>query len=313
MLTLVKTILIIKGVDQNYAQVIQGTLIVLVVMIGGLAIRQKGKRLVSARAADARARPSLRRLAGDNPAAVLTFVFVALFIGDGHRQPRAGRRRVPDARAALDDVPLRGGARADRGRPDARDADRRRRPLGRHDRDGGRVHGLALRDARRRRRRSLIALAIGLGDRARQRDRRRDLPRQRADHDARHLDDHARAADRAGAEAVHRRSCPSFVVTLGSGRFLTYIPYDLLVWAPIAALIILGLRYSGIGRMIYAVGDNPAASRLAGRAHLAGAALRLRDLRHALGAARGSCSSASTTPPTSASPRRSCSRRSRRS
>ncbi len=29
-------------------------------------------------------------------------------------------------------------------------------------------------------------------------------------------------------------------------------------------MIILGLRYSGIGRMIYAVGDNPAASRLAG-------------------------------------------------
>jgi ribose transport system permease protein len=57
---------------------------------------------------------------------------------------------------------------------------------------------------------------------------------------------------------------PNVVVTLGSGRFLTYIPYDLLVWAPIAALIILGLRYSGIGRMIYAVGDNPIASRLGG-------------------------------------------------
>jgi ribose transport system permease protein len=42
-LTLVKTIMIIRGVDQNWAQVIQGTLIVLVVMIGGLAIRQKGK------------------------------------------------------------------------------------------------------------------------------------------------------------------------------------------------------------------------------------------------------------------------------
>ena len=40
-LTLVKTILIIKGVDQNWAQVIQGTLIVLVVMIGGLAIRRR--------------------------------------------------------------------------------------------------------------------------------------------------------------------------------------------------------------------------------------------------------------------------------
>jgi ribose transport system permease protein len=57
---------------------------------------------------------------------------------------------------------------------------------------------------------------------------------------------------------------PHFVVTLGSGRFLTYVPYDLLVWAPIAAIIILGLRYSGIGRMIYAVGDNPVAARLAG-------------------------------------------------
>jgi ribose transport system permease protein len=57
---------------------------------------------------------------------------------------------------------------------------------------------------------------------------------------------------------------PDFVRTMGSGRFLTYIPYDLLVWAPIAALIILGLRYSGLGRMIYAVGDNRVACRLAG-------------------------------------------------
>jgi ribose transport system permease protein len=39
--TLVKTILILKGVDQNWAQVIQGTLIIVVVMIGGLAIRQR--------------------------------------------------------------------------------------------------------------------------------------------------------------------------------------------------------------------------------------------------------------------------------
>lgn len=42
-LTLVKTLMIIKGVDQNYAQVIQGALIVLVVMVAGLAIRQKAK------------------------------------------------------------------------------------------------------------------------------------------------------------------------------------------------------------------------------------------------------------------------------
>ena len=56
----------------------------------------------------------------------------------------------------------------------------------------------------------------------------------------------------------------AFVATIGSDRFLTYVPYDLLVWAPISALIILGLRYSGIRRMIYAIGDNPVASRLAG-------------------------------------------------
>ena len=57
---------------------------------------------------------------------------------------------------------------------------------------------------------------------------------------------------------------PELVTKLGSERFFEYIPYDLLVWAPIAAGIILGLRYTGLGRMIYAVGDNPIACRLAG-------------------------------------------------
>jgi ribose transport system permease protein len=57
---------------------------------------------------------------------------------------------------------------------------------------------------------------------------------------------------------------PGFVVRLGSERFLRYVPYDLLVWVPVSVLILLGLRYSGIGRMIYAVGDNPLACRLAG-------------------------------------------------
>lgn len=57
---------------------------------------------------------------------------------------------------------------------------------------------------------------------------------------------------------------PNFVNELGSGRFWTYVPYDLLLWVPIAAVIILGLRYSGFGRMLYAVGDNEVACRLAG-------------------------------------------------
>jgi ribose transport system permease protein len=43
-LTLVKSILVLEGVDQNWAQVIQGSLIVFVVMIGGLVVRQRAKR-----------------------------------------------------------------------------------------------------------------------------------------------------------------------------------------------------------------------------------------------------------------------------
>ena len=100
--------------------------------------------------------------------------------------------------------------------------------------------------------------------RARERDRRRDLPRQPADHDARRQHGHARRADDLQPDALPRAGARLVVKKLGSERFLTYIPYDLLVWAPIAALIILGLRYSGFGRMIYAVGDNPVACRLAG-------------------------------------------------
>ena len=81
-LTLIKTILIIRGVDQNWAQVIQGAIIVLVVMIGGLAIRQKGKSADERRAAEpdapppghpAAARATTRRSCS-------TFVFIALFV-----------------------------------------------------------------------------------------------------------------------------------------------------------------------------------------------------------------------------------------
>jgi len=42
-LTLTKTILVLRGVDQNWAQVIQGSLIIGVVMVGGLAIRRRGE------------------------------------------------------------------------------------------------------------------------------------------------------------------------------------------------------------------------------------------------------------------------------
>lgn len=58
---------------------------------------------------------------------------------------------------------------------------------------------------------------------------------------------------------------PGPVHQLGTGTLGTYIPLDVLfVWLPISAILILGLKYSGLGRAIIAVGDNPVACRLAG-------------------------------------------------
>jgi ribose transport system permease protein len=57
---------------------------------------------------------------------------------------------------------------------------------------------------------------------------------------------------------------PDLVSTLGSDRFFDYLPANLILWTVLAALIVLGLRYTGYGRMLYAVGDNDVAARLAG-------------------------------------------------
>jgi ribose transport system permease protein len=52
--------------------------------------------------------------------------------------------------------------------------------------------------------------------------------------------------------------------TLGSEMALTVIPYSLIVFVPVALLILLGLRRTGYGRLLYAIGDNPIAARLSG-------------------------------------------------
>ncbi len=59
-------------------------------------------------------------------------------------------------------------------------------------------------------------------------------------------------------------SVPAVVHTLGSGNVLAYVPVSLFLWAAIAALLILGLRGTGLGRLVYALGDNLEATRLAG-------------------------------------------------
>lgn len=56
---------------------------------------------------------------------------------------------------------------------------------------------------------------------------------------------------------------PETLAWLGTG--LTYgIPNALVLFVPIAIAIILGLRYTGFGRLLYAVGDNERAARLSG-------------------------------------------------
>jgi ribose transport system permease protein len=54
-----------------------------------------------------------------------------------------------------------------------------------------------------------------------------------------------------------------FVKTVGGGA-LGPIPYNVIVWGIVSVVIIWGLASTGIGRTIYAVGDNPIACRLAG-------------------------------------------------
>jgi len=57
---------------------------------------------------------------------------------------------------------------------------------------------------------------------------------------------------------------PDIVDWLGSGTTLPFLPNNLLLFIPLALLIIAGLRYSGFGRLLFAVGDNPVAARLSG-------------------------------------------------
>ena len=57
---------------------------------------------------------------------------------------------------------------------------------------------------------------------------------------------------------------PQVLRWLGSGTTLTVLPNSLLVFVPVAALILLLLRRTGYGRLLYAIGDNPVAARLSG-------------------------------------------------
>jgi ribose transport system permease protein len=57
---------------------------------------------------------------------------------------------------------------------------------------------------------------------------------------------------------------PDFIQSLGAAKIFGVVPIDLFLWAPIAFLMIFGLARSGFGRLLYAVGDNREACKLAG-------------------------------------------------
>jgi len=50
----------------------------------------------------------------------------------------------------------------------------------------------------------------------------------------------------------------------GIRTLATAVPHSLLVFIPVAALVLLALRRTGYGRLLYAIGDNPVAARLSG-------------------------------------------------
>jgi ribose transport system permease protein len=57
---------------------------------------------------------------------------------------------------------------------------------------------------------------------------------------------------------------PDELRTVGADMVFDVVPVSLAVFIPLAALIIFGLRRTGFGRLLYAIGDNPVASRLSG-------------------------------------------------
>ena len=59
-------------------------------------------------------------------------------------------------------------------------------------------------------------------------------------------------------------SAPPFVAWIGGGVTFGVVPNSLLIFVPLAALVVFALHRSGFGRLLYAVGDNPVAARLAG-------------------------------------------------
>jgi ribose transport system permease protein len=69
---------------------------------------------------------------------------------------------------------------------------------------------------------------------------------------------------RAATNRTSGTDVPPFVRTLGGESLVGFVPNSLLLWIAVSVALILILRRSGYGRMLYGYGDNPVAMRLAG-------------------------------------------------
>jgi ribose transport system permease protein len=69
---------------------------------------------------------------------------------------------------------------------------------------------------------------------------------------------------RAAVNRTSGHDVPPFVRKVGGEPLVGFVPNSLLLWAGLSVILILVLRRTGYGRMLYAYGDNPMATRLAG-------------------------------------------------
>ena len=261
-LQLIRTDMTFLNVDTNLAFVAQGVILIGVVMsAASSSCGGRGHERCSDAATGGTSAETWRNLFRDRP--VDPAIGLLARPGrrhrarrPGHRQPVLGRRHP-----ARSPCPWRSSPAA---RPD--DADGRDRPVGRRRRLDGRVRD---RDARpqpgacpwRSSSRSRSAALAG----PHHGHRRRRVPGPPADHDPGHELRRPRARERLAAQMVQTGAgVPPALRTLGSGTFLGVAPSSLLVFVPVAALILFGLRRTGYGRLLYAIGDNPVAARLSG-------------------------------------------------
>ena len=255
------TVLVFAGVDANYGQVIQGALIVLMVMLGGLLLRRRGMS-VAAHADDdppPRASDRIKTLIVDQPLIMLGAILVLLVIACTIKKPsyfsgdQAGavlRYAAPLAIMAAGQtiamltrgIDLSMGATATAAAyvmaSNASD---------------GTVQAIAMGLA--------VGLAVGLVNGI-------GVGIFLVQPLIMTLGMAGIVTGLLTVQASGNRlggtNVPDIVRTVGGESLVGFVPNSLVMWTVVSVVVILALRRSGFGRMLYAYGNNPTAMRMAG-------------------------------------------------